>query len=286
MNERIGIIAGGGQFPRLVAREARSAGFYTAICGFQDHTDPGLEADADAFACLHLGQLNKLIAFFREREIYRLCLAGTINKPRALEFRPDLRAVKLMFSLRGKGDDALLRAVLGELESEGFEVISAVELVPSLRCPAGVLTRRRPDPAVWDDVCYGWPIAAAMGSFDIGQCLVVRQGMVTAVECLEGTDAALLRGSELAGSGCVALKTVKPGQEERVDLPSIGLQTIRLLVRQRYACLAVTAEKTLFFDRAEALSLADQHDLCVLALGPEQSEALLRPSAPPFSSLF
>lgn len=285
MGERIGIIAGGGQFPRLVADAARAAGQYTAICGFREHSDPELEAHADAFALLHLGQLNRLIAFFREQGVSRLCLAGTINKPKALDLRPDLRAVKVMLSLRDKGDDALLRAVLGELEAEGFEVVSAVHLAPSLRCPAGVLTRRAPDEQVWDDIRYGWPIAAAVGRFDIGQCLVVRQGMVAAVECLEGTDATLIRGSELAGPGCVALKTVKPGQEERVDLPSIGLETVRLLIERRFACLAVTAETTLFFDRTEALALADRHQLCVVALGPEQSRALLA-SSPASASLF
>ncbi len=284
--ECIGIIAGSGQFPQLAANEARAAGRRVAVCGFREHTDPALAAHADAFELIHLGQLNRLIAFFREQGVHRLCLAGAINKPRALQLRPDLRAVRLMLSLRGKGDDALLRAVIRELEVEGFEVVSAASLLPSLRCPPGVLTRHRPDAETWEDVCFGWPVAAAVGRFDIGQCLVVRQGMVAAVECLEGTDAALRRGSELAGPGCTAIKTVKPGQEERVDLPSVGLETVRLLVEHRYACLAVSAETTLFFDRTEALALADRYGLCVLALSAEQGERLIGASAPPPAASF
>lgn len=269
MPDYIGIIAGGGQFPRLIAQAAHEAGLCVAICGFHGHTDPGLAQYADAFHLLHLGQLNKLLAFFRTNKVERLCMAGTINKPRALDFRPDFRAAKVIFSLRNKGDDSLLRAILGELEHEGFTIVSAANLVPSLRCPEGTLTKRPPSQDIWDDIRYGWPIANIMGAYDIGQCLVVRQGMVVAVECLEGTDATLLRGSELGGNGCVAIKLVKPGQDERVDLPSVGLTTIQNLVDNGYAALAIQADKTLFFDRDESLRLAEQHKLAIVALGTD-----------------
>ena len=138
--------------------------------------------------------------------------------------------------------------------------------VTDLLCPEGVLTRRGPSAEEIAEIDYGWPIAEALGRFDIGQCIVVKQGMVVAVECLEGTDAALRRGGELRGEGCVAIKRFKPKQDERVDLPSIGLQTVRLLIEQHYRCLAVDAGKTLFFDRAEALALADKHNFCIVAL--------------------
>lgn len=266
MPEHIGIIAGGGQFPRLVAQGAREAGLSVVICGFHGHTDPSLADAADAFQLLHLGQLNKLLAYFHKHGVRRLCMAGTINKPRALDFRPDWRAARVVFSLRAKGDDSLLRAVVGELEKEQFAMMSAADLVPSLRCPAGTLTRREPTPEAWADIRYAWPVAAAMGRFDIGQCLVARQGMVVAVECLEGTDATLKRGAELGGKDCVALKIAKPGQDERVDLPSVGLTTIQNMVDGGYAALAVQADKTLFFDRAASLALADKHKLAIVAL--------------------
>ena len=262
----IGIIAGGGQFPYLIAQEARRMGLSVVVCGFHGHTDPGLEEMADAFQLLHLGQLNKLLAWFHGHGVRRLCMAGTINKPRALDLRPDLRAARVIFSLRDKGDDSLLRAVLGELEKEGFCVLPAADLVPALRCPQGTLTRKEPTSDDWENIRYGWPIAAEMGRMDIGQCIVVRQSMVLAVECLEGTDATLRRGAELGGKGCIALKMVKPGQDERVDLPSIGLTTIRNLIEGGYSALAVEADRTLFFDRMESLALADKHKLAVVAL--------------------
>ena len=248
MSESIGIIAGSGQFPRLVAEDAKAAGYGVVVCAFHGFTDPGLEALADAYTTVYL------------------CMAGAINKPRALDLRPDFRAARILFSLRGKGDDALLRAIMADLEKEGFTLIQAAELSTSLLCPEGVLTRRGPSAEEIAEIDYGWPIAEALGRFDIGQCIVVKQGMVVAVECLEGTDAALRRGGELRGEGCVAIKRFKPKQDERVDLPSIGLQTVRLLIEQHYRCLAVDAGKTLFFDRAEALALADKHNFCIIAL--------------------
>ena len=276
MSESIGIIAGSGQFPRLVAEDAKAAGYGVVVCAFHGFTDPGLEALADAYTTFYLGQFDKVIDYFRKHGVRKLCMAGAINKPRALDLRPDFRAARILFSLRGKGDDALLRAIMADLEKEGFTLIQAAELSTSLLCPEGVLTRRGPSAEEIAEIDYGWPIAEALGRFDIGQCIVVKQGMVVAVECLEGTDAALRRGGELRGEGCVAIKRFKPKQDERVDLPSIGLQTVRLLIEQHYRCLAVDAGKTLFFDRAEALALADKHNFCIIAL-TEDSFGKLRP---------
>jgi len=266
MAENIGIIAGGGQFPRLVAQDARGAGLGVIICGFQGHTDPATAEYADAFELLHLGQLNRMVEFFKRHGVTRVCMAGAISKPKALDFRPDWRAARLLFSLKKKGDDSLLRAIMADIEKDGLRIVASADLAPGLRSPGGTLTRRAPTDEEWNDIRYGWPIARAMGAFDIGQCLVVRENMVMAVECLEGTDATLLRGAELGGPGCIAVKMVKPGQDERVDLPSVGLTTIRNLVERKYAVLAIQAEKTLFFDREEALKLADEHGLSIVAL--------------------
>lgn len=264
--ESIGIVAGKGQFPALVARNAREAGLRVIVCGFHGHTDPALEREADVFVMLHLGALGKLIDFFKRNDVSRLCFAGAISKPKALDLRPDLRAAKVLFKLRSKGDDVLLRAVMTELETDGLRIVQAAELVPGLLGPSGVMTRRHPTEDEWNDLRYGWPIAQTLGKLDIGQCIVVRQGMVVAVEGLEGTDAVLRRGAELGGAGCVAVKIVKPGQDERIDLPALGAGTIRTLVDGGYACLAYHAGKTLFFDREEAVRLADANGLAIVGL--------------------
>jgi len=269
----IGIIAGSGQFPALVARAAKAAGSRVFICGFKGQTTEDLRAEADDFSIIPLGQLGRLIAFFKKRGVTKVCMAGAIKKSRFLDIRPDLRAARVLFKVsRHHGDDAILRSVLDELQGEGLEVRQASELLPELLGPAGALTHRKPSSQEWESIRHGWPIGRILGVHDIGQCLVMTKKMVVAVEALEGTDSALERGALLAGPGCVALKMLKPGQDKRVDLPAIGLQTIQILTRHTYACLAYEAGNTLFFDREPSLALADAHDLAIVGLTPEMLE--------------
>lgn len=272
-----GIVAGRGQFPALVAQGARAAGYSVAIVGFVGHTDPALSSEADVFAMLHLGQVDKLITFFKTHGVRELCFAGAISKPSALDLRPDMRAMKLLFSLRGKGDDAILRCVADELAVEGLTVISPTQFVPSLLAPLGILTRRSPDKREWDDIRFAWPIAQTLGRLDIGQLVVVREGIVTAVEALEGTDAALERGGSLGGKGCVAVKLFKPGQDNRMDQPAMGPNTITVMAQHGYGCLAYQAERSLFFDMEEAVALADKAHIAIVGLpenGPEKQDSL------------
>lgn len=267
MPECIGILAGGGQLPFLVAAGARRQGQRVAAAGFAGNTDPALAEQVDAFADLKLGQLGKLISFFKAESVTRVVLAGSINKPRALDLRPDMRAMKLIMRLATRGDDSLLRAVAGELESEGMAVVSALDLVPGLAAPEGVLTRKKPSKEQWEDLRYAWPRAKALGRMDIGQALAVRERMVVAVEGLEGTDACIARAGQLA-PGCVVLKIVKPGQDVRFDLPSIGLGTMEAMAAAGVSCLGVEAGKSLFFDRDAALDLAQTAGLVVVGLTP------------------
>lgn len=266
--ECIGILAGGGQLPFLVADGARRQGQRVAAAGFAGNTDPALAGRVDAYAELKLGQLGKLIAFFTSQSVTRVVLAGSIDKPRALDLRPDMRAMKLIMRLATRGDDSLLRAVAGELESEGMAVVSALDLVPDLACPAGVLTRKKPSREQWEDLRYAWPRAKALGRLDIGQALAVKERMVVAVEGLEGTDACLARAGSLA-PGCVLAKIVKPTQDLRFDLPSVGLKTLDIMAASGVSCLGVEAGKSLFFDRDAALDLAHAAGLCVVGLTPE-----------------
>ena len=266
--ECIGILAGGGQLPFLVADGARRQGQRVAAVGYSGNADPALAGRVDAYSELKLGQLGKLIAFFKAEGVTRVVLAGSINKPRALDIRPDMRAMKLIMRLATRGDDSLLRAVAGELESEGMAVVSALDLVPALAAPAGVLTRKKPSKEQWEDLRYAWPRAKALGRMDIGQALAVRERMVVAVEGLEGTDSCIARAGTLA-PGCVLVKIVKPEQDLRFDLPSVGLKTLETMATAGVACLGIEAGRSLFFDRTAALDLAHSAGLCVVGLTPE-----------------
>ena len=275
MTSPIGIVAGAGDFPLLAARGVHAQGRKVVMCGFVGHTDPALAKEADAFAMLHLGQLNKLIVFMKTNGVHELCFAGAISKPKALDLRPDLRAMKLLFSLRGKGDDAILRALAEDLEREGLRVIQASALVPELCAAQGVLSSRRPTDEEWADIRFGWPIAQTMGKLDIGQALVVRSGIVVAVEALEGTDAIIERGGQLGGKGCTLIKIFKPGQDERLDQPAIGSRTLEIMARHGYVCLAYQAGKTLFFEQEQALSIANKANITIVGLppgGPDRAE--------------
>lgn len=272
--ESIGIIAGSGQFPFLVARGARARGLKVFICGFENNADPALAGEADAFVMLNLGKLGGLIKFFKKNKVRHLCMAGAVSKPRALDIRPDFRATLLMMKLsRNKGDDAILRAVTEALESEGMTVLPPDRLVPGLRGnPSGVLSKRQPNREEWADLLFGWKVVKAVGGLDIGQAVAVRSGIVVAVEAIEGTDSMLRRAGDLGGAGCSLIKAAKPGQEDRVDLPSLGDKTLKLMAENQFSALAFEADKTLFFDFAGAMDIADAAGITVVGV-PADAES-------------
>lgn len=265
----IGIIAGEGRFPFLVAGRAAERGIGTAGLGFSGFTDPGYAGKVDAYLEIRLGQLSKMLSFFKKQGVSKVVFAGGITKPRALDIRPDFRAVKMLMRAQTKGDDALLRAVAAEIESEGMEVVSPLSVLPELGTPGGVLSRRKPKTHEWEDLKYGWERAKALGQWDIGQALLVRSRMVAALEGMEGTDAMIRRGGELVGKGGVVVKVCKPGQDQRLDLPAVGLETIQTMISAGAACLGVEAGKSLFFDMEEALRLADEKGASVVGLSDE-----------------
>lgn len=270
----IGLIAGGGQFPLLVAQEARSQGLRVAAVGFSGHSNPEMAREADAWEVIKLGHLGRLIDFFKQHGVTRIVMAGTISKPRAMDLKSlglDWRAAKLLARLTLRGDDQILRAVAEELSSEGLPVVPAHTLLPGLVTPAGVLGRVRPTQAVLKDLGLAWRTAKELGRLDVGQCVVVRRGVVAAVEALEGTDETIRRGCGLAGPRCVAVKVFKPGQTERIDLPSVGLATIELLRDFKALALGVEAGRSLFFDRERALAEADRAGLAVVGLTQDPS---------------
>lgn len=269
MTKVLGIVAGKGQFPVLAARGARARGYGVVMVGFAGHTDPAIAAEADAFTMLHLGQVGRLIAFMKQNGVVELCFAGAVSKPKALDLRPDMRAMKIIFSLRGKGDDALLRRLAEELAKDGLTVVGAAQFTPSLRAPKGLQTRRAPSPEEWDDIRFAWPVAQTVGRLDIGQCIVVKSGVVVAVEAIEGTDATLERGGVLGGKGCVAVKVFKPGQDGRMDQPAMGPKTVEIMAKHQYACLAYQADDALFFELDEAVRLADKAGIAIIGLPPE-----------------
>jgi hypothetical protein len=265
----LGIIAGEGRFPFLVADRAAERGMGTAGLGFSGFTDSSLDGSVDAYLEIKIGQLSKMLSFFKKRGVNKVVFAGGITKPKALDMRPDFRAVKMLMRAGAKGDDALLRSVAAEIESEGMEVVSPLEVLPELGTLEGVLSRRAPRSHEWDDLRFGWRRAKALGEWDIGQALMLKSRMVAAVEGMEGTDAMIRRGGDLLNKGGVVVKVCKPGQDRRLDLPAVGVDTVRTMSEAGATCLGVEAGKSLFFDMDRAVKFADDSGISVVGLSDD-----------------
>jgi DUF1009 family protein len=263
----IGMIAGGGQFPLLIAEAAKKEGMRLMAVAHHDETDPKLSDRVDDIVWIKLGQLGQLIKAFKTRGVTEALMAGTITKKRMFEnIRPDLKGLTIMSKLAFFHDDDILRAVAKELAREGVTIISSTQFLPELIAPEGCLTARRPSRAEKEDIQFGWKMAKALGRLDIGQCVVVRKKTVLALEAIDGTDATILRGGKLAQEKAVVVKVSKPKQDLRFDVPCVGLETIRTLSRVNGAVLAVEAGNTLLFDKAEMIVEADMKHIAIVSL--------------------
>ncbi len=271
----IGLIAGGGQFPLLFVEAAASRGRKVAAICHQNETATELEGHVDASCWVKLGQLGKIIKFFRSEGVQEAVFCGTITKTRIFkDVLPDLKGLTLWNKIDTRLDDAILRAVAGVLEDEGITVLASTCYLEHLFFPGGVLTRKQPSREQWQDIRFGWDMARQVGRLDIGQCVVVRDRTVLAVEAIEGTDAAIRRGGELAGSDAVVVKVKKPDQDFRFDLPATGTTTITTLAEVKGAVLAVEAGQSLVFDRDAMVAAADRAGIVVVGLVEDDSGGL------------
>ncbi len=268
MSEKIGLIAGKGQFPLLFARAARRHGCRVVAVAHRGETDPALAALADDIHWIYVGQLGKLIRHFKAAGVTRAVMAGGISRGRLFtQFRPDLRALSVVRRAGTGQDDRLLSEVAAELAREGITIAPSTLFLEDLLAPAGPLSRRTPTPEEMQDVELGFQVAKELGRLDLGQCVVVRRQVVVALETVEGTDETIRRGGTLAGPGAVVVKVSKPDQDLRFDVPAVGLDTIAAMRQVKAAVLAIEAGMTLIFDRPEMLKTADQAKIAVWGLG-------------------
>jgi DUF1009 family protein len=263
--EGIGIIAGGGRFPIMVADSARKKGFRVIAVAHTEDTDPELADSVDKITWIKLGQLGRLISSFKKENVKKVLMAGTITKSRMFgKVMPDLKGLSLMSKITILHDDGILRAVAGELAKEGIEIVSSIQYLPELLAPKGCLTKKRPSVKEESDIRFGWEVAKELGRLDVGQCVVVRNKTVLALEAIDGTDETIKRGGSIAGKGAVIVKVSKPGQDLRFDVPSVGPETIKVMSQVKASVLAVEAGKTLMFDKADMLKDADKMGICVV----------------------
>jgi DUF1009 family protein len=223
---------------------------------------------ADSIEWIGVGQLGRLIRFFRNEGVGQVIMAGQVRHVQIFKLSalPDLRMARMLARLKRRNTDALIGAIADELESEGIRLIDSTTYLQPLLARSGVLTRRAPGKQELADMEYGHEVALELARLDLGQTIVVKNQAVVALEAMEGTDATIRRASELVkGRPLTVIKVAKPNQDMRFDVPVIGLQTIETLHACNVTAISITADKTLIFDREETLAAANRHRIAIIA---------------------
>jgi DUF1009 family protein len=262
-----GLIAGNGRFPFLVLEGARRAGVRLSVAAIREETDPAIEREAESVVWVGIGQLNKMIRFFKREGVERAMMAGQVKHVQIFSSAlPDLRMLKMLLRLPRRNTDALIGAVAQELSSEGIELIDSTFFLKHLLPEASTLTRRAPDERERGDIEYGLEVARGIARLDLGQTIVVRAKACVAIEAMEGTDATVRRAGDLARGKLTVVKVAKPDQDMRFDVPVVGIPTIETMAGAGATCLCITAGKTLMFDREEMVRLADEKRISIVAV--------------------
>jgi len=271
----LGLLAGWGRFPIVVAEKARSLGVPVVCVGVRHEAAPELAGLVDRFYWSRLGALGRMIRCFKQEGVRQVVMAGKIGKGamftpwRLLRYFPDWRGLRFFYSRarRDNRDDSLLLGVIEEFAADGMRFDSALAICPELLVQAGVLTRRPPTAREAVDITFGWTLAKEMGRLDVGQSVAVSERAVLAVEAIEGTDQAILRAGQLCpAGGFVVVKVAKPQQDMRFDVPTVGCSTVETIRRAGGRVLAIEAGKTIIIDQADTVALADRYGISIVAL--------------------
>jgi DUF1009 family protein len=266
MGHSFGIIAGSGDIPRFYIHELKKRGDSCVVAAVKGEAPAGLSGEADVYAEFALQELNDLVSFLKSHQVENVYLAGKIEHRRFFQKKSlDPRYLFLVRRLKEKGPQSLVRLFIDFLADRGISTTDPFPLLEPLFCSEGSKGRVEPSPEVMADMVFGWDKARFLADQDIGQTLIVKDGTVVAVEGMEGTDLAIQRAGKLAGDGCVAVKVIRTHQDYRIDLPAVGAETVRNLIEARFAGLCFEADRMPFFQREEAVQMADRHGLALYA---------------------
>ncbi len=266
--DRYGLIAGNGSFPLLVLEAARQQGIEMIVAAIKEEASPEVERLSDRVYWMSVGELGKLIDAFKKAGVNRAIMAGQVKHIQIFQLfaRPDWKMFKLLKNLKQKNTNALIGAVVESLAREGITVVDSTAFLKPLIAPAGVLTARAPSRQELEEIRYGLEVARQIARLDLGQTVVVKDKAIVAIEAMEGTDAAIMRAAELVkGKRITVVKVARPNQDMRFDVPVVGLKTIRTMVEANATALSIDAGRTLLFEKAEMLRLADQAGIAIVA---------------------
>lgn len=264
---RIGLLAGSGHYPIYFARGARQCGFQVVAVAIEQEADSALSEHVDEIHWSGVGLLEKILNMFRSAGVTDVVMTGKIHK--AHLFTPvqlDDLMKRVIHSLKHKDDVTLLQAITNEFERAGLAVREPTLFLKNLQAEPGVLTRRQPTESEMTDVCYGFAVAKDLAKHGIGQTVVVRNGVILAVEAIEGTDKTILRAGTLIPESLVVVKCGCPEQDRRFDMPVIGMETVRTLREAHVGVLAIDAENTVIVDKDTVIEEANRQGLAIVAV--------------------
>lgn len=265
MGRRIGIIAGSGEFPFVVLDEAHKLGYSSVVAGIRGEAEVGLEERADIFEWIDASNVRDLVSFFGKNDVSEAVFAGKVDPRIVYETdKLDESSLKILAQTQERNPTAVIQAIIDFIKGEGIRIVDPRQFIASSFCEAGLLTETRPSPDVEEDIVFGWKIAKNIADLDIGQTVVVKDKAVVAVEGIEGTDEAIRRAGQLAGKDTVVVKVCRTIQDPRVDLPAVGLNTVKSLVDAQSKALCFESQKIPFFQKEEAVSLADANRIAII----------------------
>lgn len=273
--ERIGLLAGIGTLPVECARAARELGYEVYAVALLKDTDKELANYATEYTEISVMKVGKILSYLKKNNIHKVTMLGKVTKETLLagNFVPDFKTMQILWKLPDRKDDTIMKALVAELEGIGAHVCDQTELVKPLMPSAATLTKREPTDAERADMEFGFRMAREIGRMDVGQTVVVKDMAVMALEAIEGTDACIRRGGELARGGAVVVKVAKPNQDQRFDVPAVGLTTIRSMLAVGARALAIEAGATLLAEREAVLELANENGMTIVAMDdPEAGE--------------
>ena len=262
----LGIIAGNGVYPRLLADSARRVGVKKIIAAaFTGETDPALTQHVDVIEWMRVGQLSRLLKFFRDQEIHQAIMAGQIAPKNLFDLRPDWKALLLLGKIKQPNAETIFAAIATELSKVEVDLLPATTFLEDSLASSGLIAGPKLSRREEENVNLGWKIAKEIAALDIGQTVIVKDGTIVAVEAFEGTNDAMKRGGTLARKGAVMVKVAKPNQDMRFDVPVIGIETVRVATEAKIRAVAVEAGKTLLLEREAIVDLAGRAEISIVA---------------------
>ena len=271
---KVGLIAGIGNLPVEFMRAAQHEGYEVVVISVVTEGAPELQAEADAYYQISVFKSDTVIKTFLKEGVTDVTMLGKVTKEhlyKKITTIPDMRTIKLLNRLRNRKDDTIMLAIVEELEKEGLAVADQTKYMRSLMPPVGVMTMRKPTEVEQLDIEFGFTLAKQMGALDIGQTVVVKEQAAMAIEAIEGTDECIKRGGALGREGAVVVKTAKPNQDIRFDVPAVGMKTLESMITGNCKVLAMEAKRTIFVEQEAVLQKANELGIVICAVeGPDE----------------